>query len=61
MTTEHFFTCPYCWQQISFVLDLSAEDQSYVEDCEVCCRPIAINLTAYEGELGDFSATSIDE
>ena len=24
------------------VLDTSAGEQSYVEDCEVCCRPLVI-------------------
>ena len=37
---EYFFACPYCWQQISMVLDTSVKGQTYVEDCEVCCRPI---------------------
>ena len=25
---------------ISILVDCSVEDQSYIEDCEVCCRPI---------------------
>ncbi|MCA9792523.1 MAG: CPXCG motif-containing cysteine-rich protein [Candidatus Eremiobacteraeota bacterium] len=54
MTTEHFFLCPHCWQRISMVLDLG-QSQSYVEDCEVCCNPLAISYQAYEGELEDFS------
>ena len=37
---EHFFTCPYCWQTISMVLDASVPEHTYVEDCEVCCQPI---------------------
>jgi hypothetical protein len=32
-------------------LDLSVHSQSYVEDCFVCCRPIAIGYTAEDGEL----------
>ena len=36
------------------VLDLG-QSQSYVEDCEVCCNPLAISYQAYEGELEDFS------
>ena len=51
MTTEHFFTCPYCWEEISMVLDLSAPDQEYVEDCEVCCRPMVIAFTEEDGEV----------
>ncbi len=32
--------CPYCWEQFSLLIDASVESQEYVEDCEVCCRPI---------------------
>jgi transcription elongation factor Elf1 len=39
---EREFACPYCGQDISMVLDLSVGRQSYVEDCEVCCKPIEI-------------------
>jgi len=61
MEIEHFFTCPYCWQEISFVLDLSVAEQNYIEDCEVCCRPIQIFYTAEDFELTDFSAESIEQ
>lgn len=37
------------------VLDLSVEgDQTYIEDCEVCCRPIEINYSTWEGKLITF-------
>lgn len=39
---EHFFTCPYCWERISMILDCTEVDAAYIEDCEVCCRPISI-------------------
>ncbi|MEP7037840.1 MAG: CPXCG motif-containing cysteine-rich protein [Acidobacteriota bacterium] len=61
MEIEHFFTCPYCWQEISMILDLSVEEQSYIEDCEVCCRLIQINYTAADFELRDFWAQSIEQ
>ncbi len=32
--------CPYCWERFSLLIDASVESQEYVEDCEVCCRPI---------------------
>jgi hypothetical protein len=32
--------CPYCWEEITLLVDASIEMQDYVEDCEVCCRPI---------------------
>lgn len=61
MEIEHFFTCPYCWQEISFVLDLSVEEQSYIEDCEVCCRPIQARYTAENFELTDFEAEAVEQ
>ena len=42
------------------VLDLSISEQSYIEDCEVCCRPIQIFYTA-AFELTEFSADSIEQ
>ena len=41
---EYFFECPYCGEEISFILDLSENLQSYVEDCEVCCNPIVVKF-----------------
>lgn len=61
MEIEHFFTCPYCWQQISVVLDLSVDEQSYIEDCEVCCRPMQIIYTTRDFELNGFQAESIEQ
>ncbi|CAA0080012.1 Uncharacterised protein [Zhongshania aliphaticivorans] len=43
--------CPYCGENIELVVDGSAGDQRYIEDCEVCCQAISIALTCDE-ELG---------
>lgn len=48
---EYFFTCPYCWQQISMLLDLSIGTQTFIEDCENCCHPIQIRYESQEGAL----------
>lgn len=56
MQEEHFFTCPYCWEEISMLLDLSVESQSYVEDCEVCCNPISIFYEVRDATLTSFCA-----
>ena len=53
---EHTFTCPHCGEEISVVLDLSVNRQSYVEDCEVCCRPIEISYAVEDDALVEFSA-----
>jgi len=52
---EKFFRCPYCHQKISMIVDLSTEGtQVYIEDCEVCCRPIQITYTVVNGQLVSF-------
>ena len=58
---EHFFQCPYCWEEISMLLDLSVRHQVYVEDCEVCCNPIELTVSYEDGELVTFSAQSIEQ
>ena len=38
--TEAFVECPYCGESNEISLDPgSGNDQEYVEDCQVCCRP----------------------
>ncbi len=51
---EKFFACPYCGETISMLLDLSVNGQSYIEDCEVCCRPIEIGYNVHHGEIETF-------
>jgi hypothetical protein len=53
---EYFFTCPYCWQQISMVLDTSEYHQTYVEDCEVCCKPIEVEYRLDDESVTEFEA-----
>ena len=48
---EHPFTCPYCSASITMLLDVSVADQSYVEDCEVCCNPITLRVRIEDGEV----------
>lgn len=61
MPTERHFPCPYCGERISMLLDLSVGNQQYVEDCEVCCRPIVIHCNAEDGHEVYFSAATLDE
>lgn len=37
--------CPYCGETISVLFDRSAPHQNYIEDCQVCCQPIAFDVT----------------
>ncbi|MDO6436602.1 CPXCG motif-containing cysteine-rich protein [Cyclobacterium sp. 1_MG-2023] len=61
MELEHFFQCPYCLAEISMLLDPSIPEQSYIEDCEVCCNPIQISYQFIEGELHTFDADNIEQ
>ena len=58
---EHVFQCPYCWEEISMLLDASVNSQTYIEDCEVCCNPIELYVRFEENELVEFSANSIEQ
>ena len=44
--TEHTISCPYCGEAISILVDNTVPEQSYVEDCQVCCRPIVMHVSA---------------
>jgi hypothetical protein len=44
--------CPYCGENIDILIDCTIAEQSYIEDCPVCCRPINLNATIdQDGEL----------
>jgi transcription elongation factor Elf1 len=57
---EYFFTCPHCWQEISMLLDPSVS-QTYIEDCEVCCNPIEVQVEVEQGEIVYFNADQIGQ
>ena len=40
--------CPYCGESIEILVDDSAGEQRYIEDCQVCCRPITIAVSVDE-------------
>ncbi|WP_416444519.1 CPXCG motif-containing cysteine-rich protein [Leeuwenhoekiella sp. A16] len=57
---EHFFQCPYCWEDISMLLDPSIST-TYIEDCEVCCNPIEVAVSFEDGELTEFQVSNIEQ
>jgi len=61
MTDEHFFQCPHCWEEISMIIDKLIYNDSYIEDCEVCCNPIEISYSSNGNEIISFSADSIEQ
>lgn len=41
---ELVIDCPYCGESIIVLIDYSAGEQTYYEDCSVCCCPILFDL-----------------
>lgn len=49
---EESISCPYCGESIVVLIDPEDLDQEYIEDCQVCCRPISFNISMQgNGEL----------
>ena len=57
---EQFFQCPYCWEEISMLIDMSVSRQTYIEDCEICCNPIQLTVGIQNGEIIEFQAENIE-
>ena len=54
---EYAFACPCCFAEISITIDYTAgRRQAFTTDCEVCCRPIAIQLEVRAGGVTSFTA-----
>ncbi len=53
-------TCPNCWETINLTLDLSVPEQSYIEDCPVCCKPMMVSYTTAEGDLAELTVEPAD-
>lgn len=61
MLTPAGIRCPYCGEHIEILLDASAGDQHYIEDCQVCCRPISVQVTLDEDGQPQARVTGEDE
>lgn len=46
--------CPNCGESVEVLIDSSVEQQLYVEDCPVCCRPMLLSVSCDE-----FSGVSV--
>jgi len=53
--------CPYCWERFSILIDASVETQEYIEDCEICCRPIDFNIAIDGDDRPIVEARHMDE
>ncbi|MGH8217105.1 MAG: CPXCG motif-containing cysteine-rich protein [Steroidobacteraceae bacterium] len=42
--TFHTIQCPYCGERFDTLVDASAGAAAYIEDCQICCQPIELEL-----------------
>ena len=57
--TEETVHCPYCGEPISVLLDPQEAGQQYIEDCQVCCKPILFSVAV--DSMGHLSVSVRDE
>ena len=51
--------CPHCGEPYALGVDTTAgEEQSYFEDCPVCCRPMEIFVRSRPGEVLSISVSA---
>jgi len=62
LCTDVEIDCPWCHAPHLLRIDLTAgRAQAYVEDCQVCCRPIAVQLAVDDaGALASLSTDRSD-
>lgn len=60
-TQSFSISCPCCGETIEVLVDPSVEQQSYVEDCQVCCRPMNMTVTVDDSGFAHVHAQSEDE
>ena len=59
--SEQPISCPYCGEIITILVDDSLPEQEYVEDCQVCCRPIVVQVSVDMDGDATVTATAENE
>lgn len=57
--SEQIVGCPYCGETIEVLIDHQEAGGQYIEDCQVCCRPIVFDIAV--DSAGHLSVTVRDE
>lgn len=58
---EQYIQCPHCWEQISMLVDLSVDKQTYVEDCEICCNPLELEVIIEDNQVISIEANPLGQ
>jgi hypothetical protein len=52
MLDERVVECPCCGARFTALVDASEGDCEYIQDCEICCRPLRFVLRLQPGSAG---------
>ncbi len=59
MIEEIIVSCPSCGEPVALDVDTTGGDeQSYFEDCPVCCRPMEVFVRCEAGAILGISVTA---
>ena len=56
---EQVVSCPYCGEAVVVLIDHQEAGHQYIEDCQVCCKPISFNVAV--DSMGNLSVSVHDE
>ncbi|MEH6568969.1 MAG: CPXCG motif-containing cysteine-rich protein [Halioglobus sp.] len=56
---EQLVSCPYCGESIEVLIDHQEAGHQYIEDCQVCCKPIVFDVSV--DSMGNMSVSVRDE
>lgn len=51
--------CPYCGEPLEVLIDHQDAGHEYIEDCQVCCKPIVFQISV--DSVGNVSVSVQDE
>jgi cysteine-rich CPXCG protein len=53
--------CPYCGERYVTPIDLTAGASTFIEDCQICCRPIELEVRVTDaGALDSLAIRRLD-
>ncbi|HEY6071537.1 MAG TPA: CPXCG motif-containing cysteine-rich protein [Chthoniobacterales bacterium] len=56
---EANITCPHCGENFPLQIDTSQPEQTFIEDCTVCCRPINLTVHCEPGVVVDLVSEAL--
>ena len=59
LIVETEITCPHCGEVFPLQIDTSQSEQTLIEDCTVCCRPISLTIQCEPGVVVDLAIVSV--